>query len=61
MKFKVTTSVLFIAGQKYKRGDIVDLADASMFGSKLDPVPEVAAPVEKPKPKAVKKPRAKKS
>jgi len=55
MKYKVVVGTLFIAGQKYKRGDVVDLADAVMYGTKLEPVTE--APVaEKPK----RKPRAQK-
>ena len=48
MKYKVVVGTLFIAGQKYKRGDVVDLADAVMYGTQLEPVTE--APVaEKPK------------
>ena len=55
MKYKVVVGTLFVAGQKYKRGDVVDLADAVMYGTKLEPVAE--APVaEKPK----RKPRAQK-
>jgi len=55
MKYKVVVGTLFIAGQKYRRGDVVDLADAAMYGTQLEPVTE--APVaEKPK----RKPRAKK-
>jgi len=54
MKYKVTVGTLFIAGQKYRRGDVVDLADATMYGTNLEPVIEV----EKPKP--ARKPRAKK-
>ena len=55
MKYMVTVTTLFIAGQKYRRGDIVDLADGAEYGVKLQPMPE---PIEKPKP--VRKPRAKK-
>ena len=57
MKYKVTTSTLFVAGQKYRRGDIVELADASIYGTNLEPV--LDAPVEE-KPKPARKPRAKK-
>ena len=59
MKYMVTVTTLFIAGQKYRRGDIVDLADASMYGTNLQPVVEAAKPVEE-KPKPARKPRAKK-
>lgn len=55
MKYMVTVTTLFIAGQKYKRGDVVDIADGTQYGTNLQPMPE---PVEKPKP--VRKPRAKK-
>jgi hypothetical protein len=48
MKYKVVVGTLFIAGQKYKRGDVVDLADASLYGTRLEPMPE-APVVEKPK------------
>ena len=57
MKYKVTVSTLFVAGQKYKRGDIIDIADGVQYGTKLEPV--VEAPVVE-KPKATRKPRAKK-
>ena len=55
MKYQVTLSTLFVAGQKYKRGDIIDLADGSMYGTALQPI---TVPEEKPKP--TRKPRAKK-
>jgi len=57
MKYKVTVSTLFVAGQKYKRGDIIDIADGTQYGTKLEQVAE--APVVE-KPKATRKPRAKK-
>ena len=57
MKYKVTTSTLFVAGQKYRRGDIIELADASMYGTNLELV--LDAPAEE-KPKPARKPRAKK-
>ena len=57
MKCKVTVGTLFIAGQKYRRGDIVEVANPGEFGTRLEMVPE--APVEE-KPKATRKPRAKK-
>ena len=60
MKYKITVSALFIAGQKYKRGDVVDLGDevAATLGTNIEPVVE-AVVEEKPKP--VRKPRAKKA
>jgi hypothetical protein len=57
MKCKVTVGTLFIAGQKYRRGDIVELANADGFGTQLEMIPE--APVAE-KLKATRKPRAKK-
>jgi len=57
MKCKVTVGTLFIAGQKYRRGDIVEVANPNGFGTQLEMVPE--APVAE-KPKATRKPRAKK-
>lgn len=53
---KVTISSLFIAGQKYRRGDIVEIADPELFGGQVEALPEVAE-----KPKATRKPRAKKA
>lgn len=55
MKCVVTTSVFMLAGQKYRRGDIVEVDDMNMYGQALDVAPE--AP-EAPKPK--RKSRAKK-
>lgn len=57
MKYKVTVGTLFIAGQKYRRGDIVEVANPGEFGTQLEMVPE--APVAE-KPKIVRKPRARK-
>jgi hypothetical protein len=60
MKYKVTVSALFIAGQKYRRGDVVDLSEqaAATFGTRLEVIAE--APVEE-KPKPARKPKAKKA
>lgn len=57
-KCKVVASVAFIAGQKYRRGDVVDVVDPEMFGTRLELMPE---PKVEEKPKAVRKPRAKKA
>lgn len=57
MKYKVTVGTLFIAGQKYRRGDIVEVANANEFGTRLEEFHQ--APVAE-KPKATRKPRAKK-
>jgi len=53
MKYKVVISTLFIGGQKYTRGDVVDVSQdlASKLGTKLDPFFEI----EKPKPKRTRK------
>jgi hypothetical protein len=56
-KYVVTVSALFIGGVKYRRGDVVELANGEMYGTNLDPVHE-AVVEEKPKP--ARKPRAKK-
>lgn len=55
MKYEVTVGTLFITGQKYKRGDTVELSEdtAVHYGVRLQPV------VEKPKP--VRKARTKKA
>lgn len=57
MKYKVTVSALFIAGQKYKRGDIVELSEqiAATLGTNLEPV--VVKEEPKPKPKRTRKPK----
>lgn len=55
-KCKVTNSVVFIAGQKYRRGDIVEIANPELFGGQVEALPEVAE-----KPTATRKPRAKKA
>jgi hypothetical protein len=55
MRCVVTTSVFMLAGQKYRRGDIVEVDDMTKYGQALDVAPE--AP--KPKRKApAKKPKA---
>ena len=53
MKYKVTISTLFIAGQKYKRGDIVDVSEnlALSLGTQLEPIVEG----EKMKPRLTRK------
>lgn len=35
-KYIVTVTALFIAGVKYRRGDIVELADGSKYGTNVD-------------------------
>lgn len=57
-KYVVTVSALFIGGVKYRRGDIVELANGEMYGTNLDPVvvPEVVA--EKPKATRTRKKKA---
>ena len=55
MKYEVVVGTLFIVGQKYRRGDIVELADASQYGVRVQPV------VEAPKPEPVKKTRSRKA
>lgn len=55
MKYKVTVGTLFIGGQKYRRGDIVELADAKEFGPRVEPITEPTV-VEKP----ARKPRVRK-
>lgn len=54
----VTSSTVRIAGQKYRRGDIVEVTNPDEFGTRLQVMPEVKVE-EKPKP--VRKPRAKKA
>ena len=58
-KYKVVVGTVFIAGQKYRRGDIVEVANPEFHGTRLELVPE-APVVEKPK-KTTRKPRAKKA
>ena len=45
---------MFIAGQKYRRGDIVELADATEYGVRVEPH------VEPEPPKPVRRARVKK-
>lgn len=52
MKYEVVVGTLFIAGQKYTRGQIVEIADATQYGVRVQPV------VEAPKPEPVKKTRS---
>ena len=55
MKYEVVVGTLFIAGQKYKRGDIVELSDevARQNGVRIQPYAEA------PKPKPARKSRKK--
>lgn len=55
MKYEVVVGTLFIAGQKYTRGQIVEIADATQYGVRVQPV------VEAPKPEPVKKTRSRKA
>ena len=57
-KCKVTSSVAFIAGQKYRRGDIIEIADPNLFGASVE---VIAEPVAEEKPKAPRKPRTTKA
>jgi len=57
-KYKVVVSTLFLAGQKYRRGDIVECANPELHGTRLEPVVE---PKVEEKPKPARKPRAKKA
>lgn len=57
-KCLVTSTTVRIAGVKYRRGDIVEVANPDGFGTRLMVMPEVKVE-EKPKP--VRKPRAKKA
>jgi hypothetical protein len=55
MKYEVVVGALFVAGQKYTRGQIIELADATEYGVRVQPV------VEAPKPEPVKKTRSRKA
>lgn len=55
MKYEVVVGTLFVAGQKYTRGQIIELADATEYGVRVQPV------VEAPKPEPVKKTRSRKA
>lgn len=57
-KYKVVVSTLFLAGQKYRRGDIVECANPELHGTRLE---AVAEPKVEEKPKPARKPRAKKA
>jgi len=52
-KYKVTISTLFVAGQKYRRGDIIELADGTQYGVNVEPYDEPKA--EQPKPRRTRK------
>lgn len=56
MKFEVTVGTLFIAGQKYRRGDIVELSDPEKYGVRVQQVVE-----KEPEPKPVRKTRSRKA
>lgn len=47
MKYEVTVGTLWVHGRKKRRGDIVELADATEFGARVQPYHEPV--VEKPK------------
>jgi hypothetical protein len=55
MKYVVTNTVLFHAGKKYKRGDIVDM-EKNEHGKSVEPYIEPVAPVKKTR--AKRKPKA---
>ena len=57
-KYKVVVGTVFIAGQKYRRGDIVEVANPEFHGTRLELVVE---PKAEEKPKPARKPRAKKA
>lgn len=57
-KYKVVVGTLFLAGQKYRRGDIVECANPELHGTRLEPIVE---PKVEEKPKPARKPRAKKA
>lgn len=55
-KYIVTVSALFIAGIKYRRGDIVELADARPYGTNVDVYVEPKAdPVVEEKPRRTRR------
>ena len=49
MRCVVTTSVFVLAGQKYRRGDIVEVDDMGIYGQALDVAPEAPKPKRKPR------------
>ena len=57
-KCLVTSTTVRIAGAKYRRGDIVEVANPDEFGTRLMAMPELEVAE---KPKATRKPRAKKA
>lgn len=59
MKYEVVVGTLFVAGQKYTRGQIIELADATEYGVRVQPA--VEAPKPEPKPEPVKKTRSRKA
>ena len=52
MKYEVVVGTLFVDGKKYRRGDVVELADASEYGVRVQAV------VEPPKPKRTRRKKA---
>ena len=62
MKYEVTVGTLFIAGQKYRRGDVVELSEetAVQFGVRVQPVVE-KKPEPKPNPGVARKTRSRKA
>lgn len=59
-KYIITASVAFIEGKKYRRGEIVEVAHPEDHGTRIEIVPE-APKKAAAKPKAPRKPRAKKA
>lgn len=57
-KYIITASVVFVDGKKHRRGEIVEIAHPENHGTNIELVKE--AP-KKEKPKAPRKPRAKKA
>lgn len=57
-KYIITASSVFVEGKKYRRGEVAEIAHPEAYGTKIELVKE--AP-KKEKPKAPRKPRAKKA
>lgn len=60
MKYEVVVGTVFIAGQKYRRGDIVELSEqaAQPHGVRIQPIVEKKP---EPKPEPVRKTRSRKA
>ena len=59
-KVVVVIGTLFANGNKYRRGDIIEVEDAGAFGTRVQPYVEPPKPKPTPKPKAKATPEAKK-